>query len=350
MAILTKPCVLYPEYSLFSNDILRFIELFHPYSPHRSNAEKMIQNTTIKERKTCLPFNEILQLNGFADRQKKYENFARNYSTDAAKKALEFSGLNREDITMVIAVSCTGFMMPSLTAHLINSLDLNLNTTQLPVAQMGCVAGAYAINRAYEHTKLSQKNNVLIVALEASSLCFDSQADKLQDFVSDSIFGDGVASVVMKGRDEGSGLIITDSESIFLKDTENYIEYEMTDKGFLFSLDKKVMYSIVKVAPYLGDFIRRNIKELNDIDFVISHTGGKRILDELETHLELGVCKLQHSRDSLREYGNTSSVSVIDVLYRHFSSTNHGERGILVAFGPGFTAEALFGKWQVEYN
>ncbi|WP_305810519.1 hypothetical protein [Photobacterium leiognathi] len=53
---------------------------------------------------------------------------------------------------MVIAVSCTGFMMPSLIAHLINFLDLNLNTIQLPVAQMGCVAGAYTINRAYEHT------------------------------------------------------------------------------------------------------------------------------------------------------------------------------------------------------
>ncbi|MEI8636814.1 hypothetical protein [Vibrio coralliilyticus] len=55
---------------------------------------------------------------------------------------------------------------------------------------------------------------------------------------------------------------------------------------------------------------------------------------------------MQHSRESLREHGNTSSVSVIDVLHRHYLTSQNGEKGIVVAFGPGFTSEVLYGQWQ----
>ncbi|WP_274877316.1 type III polyketide synthase [Vibrio harveyi] len=346
MTILTKPSVLYPENTLTSDDIVHFIENYHPDSQYRTVAIEMIKHTTIEQRQTCVPFEAILNLKGFEGRQRAYEHFARQYSKTVAEQAIINSGLDAKDITMVIAVSCTGFMMPSLTAHLINVLGLNQKTIQLPVAQMGCVAGAYAMNRAYEHCQLSKSNNALIVALEASSLCFDPEANQLQDFVSDAIFGDGAASVVMKGDGLGKGLYVQDSESIFLKDTENYIQYQMTDKGFLFSLDKKVMYSIEMVAPYLNQFVSTSISNGSDLDFTIAHTGGRRILDELEKHLSLSPDKLQHSRASLREHGNTSSVSVIDVLYRHFATAKDGDKGILVAFGPGFTSEVLAGQWQ----
>lgn len=346
MSIFTKPSVIYPEYTLTSDDIVHFIESCHPDSKYRSIAIEMIKHTTIQERQTCIPFDAILDLKGFESRQNIYEQFARDYSQIVAEQAIINSGLTAKDITMVIAVSCTGFMMPSLTAHLINALDLNQSTIQLPVAQMGCVAGAYAMNRAYEHCQLSKSNNALIVALETSSLCFDPEANQLQDFVSDAIFGDGAAGVVMRGDGFGEGLQIQNSESIFLKDTENYIQYQMTDKGFQFSLDKKVMYSIEKVAPYLHHFATTSIGNSTDFDFIIAHTGGRRILDELQKHLGLSPDKLQHSRESLREHGNTSSVSVIDVLHRHYLTSQNGEKGIVVAFGPGFTSEVLYGQWQ----
>ncbi len=37
--------------------------------------------------------------------------------------------------------------MPSLTAWLINEMDFDSTTRQLPIAQLGCATGGAAINR-----------------------------------------------------------------------------------------------------------------------------------------------------------------------------------------------------------
>lgn len=323
MPTLTKPSIYYPEYIVTNNDILNFIKKYHSNTSHMNQLEEMIYNTTIEKRHLFFPFDLVMNLGLFEERQALYEEVARKYSLLVAQKALDNSGLTKKDITMIITTSCTGFMMPSLTAHLINGLDLPENTIQLPIAQMGCVGGAYAINRAFEHCQLSPTNNVLIVALETSSLCFHREAGKLQDFISDSIFGDGAAGVVMRGDDVGEGLSVVKSKSIFLKNTESFIQYNITNNGFLFSLDKQVMYSVEMIRNQVNEFIQSELKHTDNIDFCISHTGGRRILDEVQRCLNLKPHILEKSRESLKIVGNTSSVSVIDVLSRHFGNVNH---------------------------
>ncbi|EED2977290.1 type III polyketide synthase, partial [Salmonella enterica subsp. enterica] len=239
--------------------------------------------------------------------------------------------------------SCTGFMMPSLTAYIINKLKLPNNTIQLPVAQMGCVAGAYAINRAYEYCK-NTKRNVLIVCAEAASVCFHKYNDSIEDYISNSLFGDGVGAVVMRGDDICTGFKIKDNESHILYDSEDYISYDITDLGFHFSLQKEVMHSISRISENITSFIKRNSLN-NKLDFYILHTGGRRILDEVEKYINLEKHHLLHSRQCLNERGNISSVAVIDVLNRHFEHRKNGEKGLLIAFGPGFTTEMTYGEW-----
>ena len=76
---------------------------------------------------------------------------------------------------------------------------------------------------------------------------------------------------------------------------------------------------------------------------VVAHTGGRRILDSLVVARGVEERLLEHSRASLREVGNTASVSVLDVLRRACGSAPEGgdRRGIIIAFGPGFTMELL---------
>ncbi|PKF49211.1 type III polyketide synthase [Enterovibrio nigricans] len=346
MPILRKPSLIYPSNIVTSKDIIRFMKTYHSNSEHISKAEEMIRNTEIDKRHLFISFDDVMKLNKFGSRQSLYEEIAKSYATKVAKEALQNAQLKKEEITMVIVTSCTGFMMPSLTAHLINELDLNRNVVQLPIAQMGCVGGSYAINRAFEHCRSSKNNNALILALEASSLCFHREESKLQDFISDAIFGDGAASAVMRGDGVGEGFKIENTESVFLKHTEYFIKYKLIDNGFLFSLDKSVMYSVDMVKDDLNRFIERNISYGEEIGFCISHTGGKRIIDEVTRCLNLPKNLLNKSRESLKTLGNTSSVSVIDVFGRHFGSTSPKEKGVLLAFGPGFTAEISIGQWQ----
>lgn len=345
MSVLCLPSVNYPENIVTNKEMVTFVDKYHKSVSHKKTAIRMINNTTIEKRHVILPFEELIKLDTFGIRSELYERYAKSLSLTSAKKALLNSKLKKENITMVIVTSCTGFMMPSLTVHLINELGLNADTIQMPIAQMGCVGGAYAINRATEHCALSPNNNVLIVALETSSLCFHKNASRLQDFVSDSIFGDGAASVVMRADEAYSGIKITATKTFIINDTEEYIKYSMTDNGFKFSLDKDVMYSVKKVAPIMKEFIISKLGAVDKIDFFVSHTGGKRILDEVEEHLFLKPGTLFHSRESLRLFGNTSSVSVIDVLARHFEGRKKGDKGVISAFGPGFTTEMAVGEW-----
>lgn len=183
MPTLCLPELVYPDNTVTNENILDFIHFYHPDIRHKGRAIEMIHNTTIEKRHTIIPFDEIMKLENFGQRGELYEKHSKALAIKAAKKALSNAELQPEEISMVIVTSCTGFMMPSLTAYLINQLNLRGNTIQLPIAQMGCVGGAFAINRAYEHCLQSKENNVLIVSVETSSLCFHRQADRLQDFI-----------------------------------------------------------------------------------------------------------------------------------------------------------------------
>jgi len=49
----------------------------------------------------------------------------------------------------------------------------------------------------------------------------------------------------------------------------------------------------------------------------------------------------------LRDYGNLSSASVLFVLHEWLArgEMRAGDRGLLAAFGPGFSAEMLLLQW-----
>ncbi|WP_104399257.1 type III polyketide synthase [Vibrio penaeicida] len=347
MSVLSKPSVYFPEYVVTQDEIIECLRTLHSDQPHAEKAFDMVRNSSIDKRHLIVPLDKVVSLENFDERSAIYDEQARFMSEQAALQAIKNADLQIKDITMVIVTSCTGFMMPSLTAHLINALNLNNSTIQLPMAQMGCVAGAAAVNRAFDHCQQSPNNNALIVTLETSSLCFDKYANRIQDFVTNSLFGDACAAVVMRGDDQTNGMKLTHSASHFLQESEAFIRYDMTPRGFKFSLDKEVMYSIERVAPVIDQFVQsRQDKRSKDLDFYLFHTGGRRIQDEVERTLDLTSDALDHSRACLRETGNTSSAAVIDVLRRSFEHRKAGEQGVMAAFGPGFTTEMALGTWQ----
>jgi predicted naringenin-chalcone synthase len=53
--------------------------------------------------------------------------------------------METEDLDYIITVSCTGIMIPSLDAYLINKLKLRQDIVRLPVTEMGCAAGISGI-------------------------------------------------------------------------------------------------------------------------------------------------------------------------------------------------------------
>jgi alkylresorcinol/alkylpyrone synthase len=70
------------------------------------------------------------------------------------------------------------------------------------------------------------------------------------------------------------------------------------------------------------------------------------VLDSIENAIGLPPEALAHSRNSMRENGNMSSVSVLDVLRRTVAEPPaQGGFGVMLAMGPGFSFELLLLQW-----
>jgi len=72
------------------------------------------------------------------------------------------------------------------------------------------------------------------------------------------------------------------------------------------------------------------------------HPGGRSILDKTEAKLGLTEAQLVPSRETLRQYGNMSSTTILFVMKAIMDAptTEDGQRVCAMAFGPGLTVES----------
>jgi 1,3,6,8-tetrahydroxynaphthalene synthase len=283
---------------------------------------------------------------GFEVRNKLYEAEAKDRVPPVVRRALDDAELRPADIDVIIYVSCTGFMMPSLTAWMINTMGFPSHTRQIPIAQLGCAAGGAAVNRAHDFCTAYPDANALIVACEFCSLCYQPTDLGVGNLLSNGLFGDGVAAAVVRGRG-GRGIGLERNGSYLIPDTEAWIAYDVRATGFHFQLDKRVPGTMEPLAPALRKLAHLHGWDASDLDFYIIHAGGPRILDDLSKYLEVPHDAFRFSRATLTEYGNIASAVVLDALRRLFEEDSAADaaRGMLAGFGPGITAEMSLGRW-----
>jgi alkylresorcinol/alkylpyrone synthase len=94
------------------------------------------------------------------------------------------------------------------------------------------------------------------------------------------------------------------------------------------------------LRPIVDAFLTRNDLRLGDIDEFVCHPGGAKVVDALEDCFELQRGDLVHARQTLRDHGNMSAVTVLFVL-RAALDARAGGRRLLTTLGPGFTAAMM---------
>jgi predicted naringenin-chalcone synthase len=95
----------------------------------------------------------------------------------------------------------------------------------------------------------------------------------------------------------------------------------------------------------VDDFLADYGLSIADISTWVCHPGGPKVLDSIENAIGLPSEALSHSRNSMRDNGNMSSVSVLDVLRRTVAEPSEGSFGVMLAMGPGFSFELLLLQW-----
>ncbi|WP_020519227.1 type III polyketide synthase [Catelliglobosispora koreensis] len=346
MPTLCKPSVNVPEYVITQEETLEFAERVHAGKPQLPLVMRLIKNTGVRKRHIVQPIEQTLKHPGFAERNRIYEAESKRRCPGVIQEALANADLHVSDIDAIIYVSCTGFLMPSLTAWLINTMGFRSGTRQIPIAQLGCAAGGAAINRAHDFCTAYPDGNVLIVACEFCSLCYQPDDDGVGSLLSDGLFGDAVAAAVVRGSG-GTGMALERNASYLIPGTEEWISYSVRATGFHFQLDRRVPGTMEPLAPVLRGLAAGHGWDIGNLDFYIIHAGGPRILDDLSKFLDVDRKMFRHSWATLTEYGNIASAVVFDALRRLFDEEEPiaGATGIVAGFGPGITAEMALGRW-----
>ncbi|WP_434447120.1 type III polyketide synthase [Lentzea sp. E54] len=346
MALLCKPAIGLPEHVITQEDTLALARSLHADHPKLGLALRLIENAGVAQRHLVRPIEETLRHTGFTHRNKIFEEEAKKRVPAVARTALVNARLDAVDLDAVIFVSCTGFMMPSMTAWLIEELGCRPTTTQLPIAQLGCAAGAASINRAADFCATHSGGNVLVIACEFCSLCYQPDDLEVGNLLSNGLFGDAVAASVVRGDDLGTGMRLEAQGSYIIPGTQDWISYEVRHTGFHFRLNKGVPGTMREVMPELRRFVHANGEELTSLDFYAIHTGGPRVLEALHTHGGVPLGQLQESWNTLESKGNVASAAVFDVFLRFYEDQPApGRPGLIAGFGPGITMELALGTW-----
>ena len=115
---------------------------------------------------------EVFLKTSFEEKNDIYTRESIKLAEAALVKALDKVQLQASDIDYIITVSCTGMMIPSLDAYLINSLDMRQDVVRLPVTEMGCAAGVSGMIYAKNFLKANPNKRAAVVAVESPTATF----------------------------------------------------------------------------------------------------------------------------------------------------------------------------------
>ena len=337
-----------PPHTITRDDVKYYMGKVFDIPERRLEAMMaIVDNAQVHKRHAIFPIDYTIEPRALAKTNNEYIEHAVKLGREAAEKCLERAGLRADEIDLIITVSCTGFMIPSLDAHLINLMGFRSNVRRMPFTELGCAAGAMAIGRAADFIKATPGGNVLIISVELPSLTFQRKDISQANLISSILFGDGAAAVVVSGNGH-RGPKILDSETYTFPDSLDAMGFDLRDSGFHILLAKDVPEMIgKKIRGLVEDFLERHGRKMEEIKGWILHPGGARLLGNVETELGLKKCDTQPSWDILGNVGNLSSATILFILQEWLEKRplKPGEYAMAAAFGPGFSAEFLLLQW-----
>lgn len=308
----------------------------------------VIDNARIRKRHFLFPLDYTITPRPLETTSCEYKTHAVLLGSEAAGSALAQAGLAASDIDLFVTVSCTGVMIPSLDAYLINSMGFRADVKRLPITELGCAAGAAALGRAADYLRAFPDANVLLLSVELPTLTFQRDDASPANLISCALFGDGAAAAVLTGR-PGRGLQVTGTHSHLIPGSLDAMGFDLKGSGFHIVLSRSVPQLIRdEISGVTREFLRRHGLSHSDLRFFLLHPGGQKLLAYIEE--EMGLCEEQTlaSWTVLSEYGNLSSATVLFVMKEFLSGTppQSGELGLLAAFGPGFSMEMCLLRWN----
>ena len=338
-----------PEYSRTTKEILPFLDawLSGQEDRFRRKVKKVFENAMVDQRYSIMAPEEVFGKASFEERNDLYIREGIKLGSACLRDALAKVNWKPEDLDYLITVSCTGIMIPSLDAYLINALNLRQDIVRLPVTEMGCAAGISGIIYAKNFLKANPGKRAAVLAVESPTATLQLNDFSMANMVSAAIFGDGAACVLLSADENDLGPEIIGEEMYHFYNSEQLMGFHLSNTGLKMVLDVDVPENIAAHFPeIIHPFLKKHHLLLEDIDHLIFHPGGKKIIQVVEELFGNAGKNILDTKEILRQYGNMSSATVLYVLERFMDKQpKKGDLGLMLSFGPGFSAQRILLKW-----
>jgi alkylresorcinol/alkylpyrone synthase len=320
--------------------------------------EQFYTNVQVKGRYLAWSLGRYKERTTFEERNDAYIETALELGEQTICDLLDQVQISPQDIDQLTVISTTGIAVPSLDARLMNRIPFSRHMKRLPLFGLGCMGGAAGIARTADYLQGHPQEAVILFAVELCSLTIQRDDLSLANLVASGLFGDGAAAVLMVGDDHPQAQRVEraqplprviDSQSHFFPETEHIMGWDVTNSGFKVMLSADIAgLAQSEVRPILEAFLGGHGLTIAAIDHWLVHPGGPRVIQALEAGLGLSDEALALSWECLAEVGNISSASVLLILdktMKRLPYAKPGEYGVMMAMGPGFSAELVLLKW-----
>lgn len=284
-----------------------------------------------------------------AKRMQIYKEHALDLALAAIKNCLQnLNKFDKNKITHLITVSCTGMYAPGLDIEIVQELKLNPGTKRTAINFMGCYGAFNALRVADTICRSSEDAIVLIVCIELCTLHFQRDQE-IKNIISNAIFADGAAAALIQwNANQQNCLSLESFHCDIVPQTQKEMTWHIADYGFDIDLSTYVPEVIgAGISTFTGNLLKQSNWSIKDIDYYAIHPGGLKILQACEQALGITSEDNRHSYDVLREFGNMSSATILFVLrklWTSLSKKDHKKNIFSCAFGPGLTLESMLLK------
>ena len=312
-------------------------EVLGPRYPQFQRLLSTFASAGIDRRRSVVPFDwfDAREI-GWKERNDAYLAGGTALFRDAATRALAEAGWRAAEVDVIVTVSSTGVATPTLEALVADEMGFRADALRVPVFGLGCAGGATGLSIAAQLARGAPGARVLLVVVEACTVSFRTDRLQKSDIIATVLFGDGAAAACLATGE--AAMTCAPGVQHRWADTLGIMGWDVDDAGLGVVFDRSI-----------PDFAARHMAEARDaglaamdrtpesVDRMICHPGGAKVIQALESSLDLGQGALDLEREVLRAHGNMSAPTVLFVLD---AARKTGLRGRMMAtaLGPGFSA------------
>ena len=264
---------------------------------------------------------------------------------EAARRALESSGVKPEELDMIIAASITA---DTISPGLAGMVQNRLGAGSCPCFDINaaCPGFVFALDVAAGFFARKKVRKVLVVSAERMSGMID-----WTDRSTCVIFGDGAGAAVLGEGDSYLTSVLTtkggeDVISIPTKwDNSPFFEKELRKNVVYMQGQETYKFAVTSMVRDIRQVLEEAGVSPEEVKAVIPHQANYRIINEARRRIpEIAPEKFLINID---RYGNTSSASepiLLDEANRQ-GLLQRGDYVVLTAFGGGLSTAACVVRW-----